>query len=289
VRFSVTEAETLYRDPYAIFARRILDLAPLEPLDIALGAADRGQLMHAVLERFAHAWPGPLPPDPLADLLRLGREVFQDLMHEPDVAAFWWPRFVNLAPEIAAWEAKRREHTAAIGAEMRIRHPVRLGDGTEIVLTARADRIELLNDGRLVILDFKTGSVPTPKQIKAGLAPQLLLEAAMAPLSPFSPADATTTRPSLGPGEVAHALYLALKPGADAMTEKAVAKEAELATKAAEHLAGFASMVEGFRSGERGFTSRFAAQFVRFDGDYDHLARVKEWSQAGHDSDEEEA
>lgn len=288
-RFSVTEAETLYRDPYAIFARRILDLGPLEPLEMALGASDRGQLMHAVLERFAHAWPRSMPSGPLTALLDEARAVFRPLMHEPDVAAFWWPRFVTLAPRIIAWEIARRAGIAEIGAEMRIRHPARLADGTEITLTARADRIERLHDGSLVILDFKTGSIPTPKQIKAGLAPQLLLEAALAPMSAFTPVDAASGRPGLGPGDVAGALYLALKPGADAMEEKAVVPDAELGAKAREHLAGFALMIEGFRNGERSFTSRFAAQFMRFDGDYDHLARVKEWSAAGHDSDEEVA
>lgn len=286
-RFSVTEAEKLYRDPYAIFARRILELTPLEPIEVVLGASDRGQLMHTVMERLAIAWPLHLPPDPLAALMELGRAVFADLMHEPDVEAFWWPRFVMLAPSIIAWEAARRTGITEIGVEMRIKRPVRLPDGTDIMLTARADRIERLSDGRLVILDFKTGTIPTPRQIKAGLVPQLLLETAMAPHSSFVPVDEAPGRMQLGPAEVASALYLALKPGADAMKQTMVAPDAELGTKADEHLNGFGLMVAGFRSGERGFTSRFASQFVRFDGDYDHLARVKEWSAAGHDSDEE--
>lgn len=286
-RFSVTEAETLYRDPYAIFARRILDIMPLEPVAVAVGASDRGQLMHAVLERFAHNWPTTLPPDPLECLMAEARLVFAPLMQEPDVQAFWWPRFVMLAPQIVAWETARRIGIMEIGAEMRIKHSLRLPDGTEIMLTARADRIELMNDGSLTILDFKTGSIPTAKQIKAGLAPQLLLESALAPLSPFMPVDDASQKAALGPGKVAQALYLALKPGADAMAEKTAASDADLAAKSSEHLAGFALMVAGFRSGERSFTSRFAAQFARFDGDYDHLARVKEWSAAGHYSDEE--
>ncbi|MGL4439910.1 MAG: double-strand break repair protein AddB, partial [Bosea sp. (in: a-proteobacteria)] len=262
-KFSVTEAETLYRDPYAIFARRILDLTPLEPQEMPLGASDRGQLMHSVLERFAHAWPVALPPEPLNVLLDEGRAVFRHLMHEPDVAAFWWPRFVMLAPRIVQWESARRVGIIRIGAEMRIRHALRLTDGTEITLTARADRIEERVDGDLVILDFKTGSIPTQKQIKTGLAPQLLLEAALAPLAPFNPVAGEAGRPSFAPADVGSALYLALKPGANAMQEKPVVPDVELAARAGDHLAGFIRMVEDFRSGERGFTSRFAAQFMR--------------------------
>ncbi|MGL4441389.1 MAG: hypothetical protein ACRCUE_19205, partial [Bosea sp. (in: a-proteobacteria)] len=126
------------------------------------------------------------------------------------------------------------------------------------------------------------------KQIKTGLAPQLLLEAALAPLAPFNPVAGEAGRPSFGPADVGSALYLALKPGANAMQEKPVVSDVELGARAGDHLAGFIRMVEDFRSGERGFTSRFAAQFMRFDGDYDHLARVKEWSAAGHDADEQD-
>ena len=48
-----------------------------------------------------------------------------------------------------------------------------------ITLGTGADRIELLADGRYAILDFKTGAPPTSKQVQAGLAPQLTLEAAI--------------------------------------------------------------------------------------------------------------
>ena len=39
-------------------------------------------------------------------------------------------------------------------------------------LGARADRIERLADGRYAILDYKTGQVPTDKQVRIGLSPQ---------------------------------------------------------------------------------------------------------------------
>ncbi len=286
-RFSVTEAETLYRDPYAVFARRILDLAPLEPGMVELGAADRGTLLHGVMEAFARAWPDTLPADLAAELLRIGRRVFQDLWHEPDVQGFWWPRFVRLVPAISAWEQERRQLARRVGAEFRIESRLLLADGGHVSLSARADRIEALTGGALAIIDFKSGSVPTPKQIKAALAPQLLLEAALGPLAPFVPGDPARTEAGFGPAAVASAVYVALKPDQNGLKQVAVVADGELAARAAEHLEGFKRMVAGFRSGERPFTSRFAAQFARFDGDFDHLARVKEWSAAGHDSEDE--
>ena len=286
-RFSVTEAETLYRDPYAVFARRILDLAPLEPGVVELGAADRGTLLHGVMEAFARAWPDALPPDLPAEMLRTGRAVFGDLWHEPDVQGFWWPRFVRLVPAICAWEAERRQQAERVGAEFRIESRLVLADGGLISLSARADRIEQLTGGALAIIDFKSGSVPTPRQIKAALAPQLLLEAALGPLAPFVPGDPARTEAGFGPAAVATAAYVALKPDKDGLKQVPVVADGDLVARAAEHLDGFKRMVVGFRSGARPFTSRFAAQFARFDGDYDHLARVKEWSAAGHDSEDD--
>lgn len=302
-RLSVTEVETLFRDPYAIHARHVLGLQPLEPMQRPLGAADRGQLLHGVVEAFAKAWPRELPADPLAELVSLGGAVFAPLRHEPDVEGFWWPRFLQLVPAIAQWERNRRGGVAEVGAELRISSELDLRGGGHITLSARADRVERLHDGRLALLDFKSGSVPSPRQVKAGLAPQLFLEAALAGLAPFLPiaeegagADSTgrhgagaPAAASYGPAEVASAAYVALKPDKGGLTVTSVPEDGALAARASEHLAGFLDMIEGFRSGERPFASRFAAQFMRFDGDYDHLARVKEWSAAGHDSDEDAA
>ena len=51
-RLSVTEIETWLRDPYAIHARHVLQLRPLDPLDQETDAADYGVLVHAGLHRF---------------------------------------------------------------------------------------------------------------------------------------------------------------------------------------------------------------------------------------------
>ena len=285
--FSVTEAETLMRDPYAIFAKRILDLQPLEPLQVVLGAADKGTLLHDVMDRFARCWPMALPDDAARELLAIGEAVFSDVIDEPDVQGFWWPRFVELIPAIVAWEQERRVTIRRIGTEMRIRLPLRMADGAEVSLSARADRIEERHDGTLAILDFKTGSPPSAPQIKAGLAPQLLLEAAMGSAAQFVAINGAGGVVSLGPAAIGSACHVALKADAEVLKTSEVAMAAELERLSAECLDGFTSMVDGFRSGERAFVSRFAPQFMRFAGDYDHLARVKEWSSSGDGTDED--
>src|SRR5579871_6273279 len=47
-------------------------------------------------------------------------------------------------------------------------------------LRGKADRIDRRNDGTLGIIDYKTGSAPSDRQIQTGYAPQLPLEALMA-------------------------------------------------------------------------------------------------------------
>lgn len=283
-QFSVSEVETLFRDPYAIHARRILGLAPLPPTGLTLEAGDRGDLLHAVMERFGRAWPTALPPDPEAALLAVGEAVFAPVRGEVEVEAFWWPRFRALIPAIANWERTRREAAGRIAVELRAKAMIRLPDGAEVALTARADRIEGLHDGRLAILDFKTGAFPTAKQQAAGLAPQLPLEAALATRTAYRSVNGDADAPgdSLGPAEAAEAAYVALKPGPETLKVSPFGKEdCDLAAEAEQHLDGFRALVADFRAGARAFTPRFAPQFMRHEGDYDRLARVKEWSVLG--------
>ena len=86
------------KDPYALYAKRILKLAPLEALEADPGALERGIIVHRVLERFVRAYPDALPDDALPRLLDLGRELFEDFSHRPQVRALWWPRFEQVAP-----------------------------------------------------------------------------------------------------------------------------------------------------------------------------------------------
>ena len=49
----------------------------------------------------------------------------------------------------------------------------------------RADRIDERTDGTVAIIDYKTGAVPSTKEVSAGYAPQLPLEAVIAAAGGF--------------------------------------------------------------------------------------------------------
>lgn len=267
-RLSVTEIETWLRDPYTIYARHVLRLAPLDGLDEEPGAAERGSAIHEALGAFARDFPAGLPAEPEAVLRDYGRRAFAPLEVFPAEYALWWARFERLAPRVIAWERGRRAETQRVFAETGGRLPLA---GGRFTLTGRADRIEQLRAGGLAIVDFKTGVVPSAKQVKAGYSPQLPLEAAMAAEGGFRDVPAE---------EAAGLVYVRL--GVTEVKETSgVERDTTAALLAQETRARLEQLIAAFENPSVGYASLARPMFRGRFGDYDHLARVKEWSTAG--------
>ncbi len=262
---SVSDIALWMSDPYALYARRILKLRPLEALEADPGALERGTVIHRVLERFVKACPGDLPADAERRLLDLGRTLFEDFIHRPQVQALWWPRFEQIARWVIQQEYARRAPGLEIGTEVEGRLEL---DGLDFRLKARADRLERLPDGRITVIDYKTGGLPKPADVLAGLAPQLPLEAAMVEAGAFR---------DLGPAEVAELLFWRLKgdeTGGEQQPPAAAVPPAELAARALE---GLRRLVAHYDRPETTYPARSKPQ-VAWRGDYDHLARRGEWT-----------
>lgn len=193
-RLSVTQIETLIRDPYAVYARHVLKLEALDEIDADPGAAERGIVIHDALDRFLKDYPSELPHDAVECLLDIGRESFGRALDRPGVRAFWWPRFERIADWIIGYERARRSRIATLMAEVSGEMAIQAPAGP-FTVSAKADRIELRNDGTIAILDYKTGMVPSKKAVESGLAPQLPLEACIAHAGGFAgvPAEAAVT------------------------------------------------------------------------------------------------
>jgi len=278
-RYSVTAIETLYRDPYRIYADRILGLNELPDLVADPTFADRGSLLHGIVEDFSRLHPLSFPPDAGSQLVLIGRRRFEAFAGSPEVAAFWWPRFLLAAAEFERWELRRRPDLARVVVEQTTALDLMLADGTPVRLSGKADRVELDRDGRFGIIDFKTGTVPKNKVVDAGFAPQLTLQAELAARAGFAP--------DLAPAPVSEVLYVKLSHRADDWGAKPLAfKEAPLADVAALHMDRLLVHLARLRSGEEAFLPRRALHLDGHASAYDHLARVKEWSAAGGGGDE---
>jgi ATP-dependent helicase/nuclease subunit B len=171
---SVTRIETWMRDPYALYAQKILRLKKLDPIDADPGAADLGTLIHKVLEIYARRWPQEPSADIAGEILAIGNKMLQEALDRPGLLAFWRPRLQAIADFVAGRERSRAAEVTKRLPECQGKHEV---EG--FTLVAKADRIDLKQDGSYAIIDYKTGTPPGWKQVKAGFAPQLPLEAAI--------------------------------------------------------------------------------------------------------------
>ena len=77
IKLSVTAIEDWLRDPYTIYAKHILKLDPLDPVDMPLSAADRGSAIHEALGEFTKTNPQSLPDDPARALRAHRRKTFR--------------------------------------------------------------------------------------------------------------------------------------------------------------------------------------------------------------------
>jgi ATP-dependent helicase/nuclease subunit B len=279
----VTRVETLTRDPYAVWARDILRLYATERPDEEVEARARGTAIHKAFERFVLAYPDALPPDAAA--------IFRGLyLHELEAAGMPLDALAResaLAVEAAAWVAELETRRRADGRRLHVEKEGRIQvsiDGRPFTLAAKADRIEVGPDGFGHVLDYKTGRAPSLKMVQTGFSPQLTLTAAILAQGGFADVG------RVAPGELTYLEVTGRKPPGREEVRAAPDGDNETVLNsrdAAENaLTGMERLLRRFADPEQGYTSRTAPQFVKlYVSDYDHLARVFEWSTSGEDDE----
>lgn len=263
-RLSVTQVETWIRDPYAIYARHILRLRPLDEIDMQPEAADFGTSVHAALSGFLADYRGELPPDAYERLLRHGREALGELLERPLVRAFWWPRFERIARWFVDNEGVRRCRVVATASEVTGKLALEAPGGT-FELAAKADRIDRMADGTLAIIDYKTGEPPKENEVLRGEAPQLPLEAAIAEAGGFEGLEAAG---------IAGLEYWRLR-GDDKDGVQILKEFDALAEQARE---GLSKLIAAFDEPQTAYAALPRPYLVPRYNEYEHLARVKEWA-----------
>ncbi|MGF9695074.1 double-strand break repair protein AddB [Rhizobium sp. 0TCS1.26] len=278
VKYSFSEVGRLRRDPYSIYARRILRLDPLDPFNRDPGAAERGTLYHRIVERYTRISPVAGTEEAWTVMLRLIDEEFEAADLPLHIEQVWRPRFVEVGRAFLRWEAGRMQDVRRTYTELPAGFDI---PEAGIRLTGIADRIDIKGSGGADIIDYKTGLNPSVSQARALLDPQLALEAAALQAGAFR--DLGSTRPE-------DLLYVRLRPGerftCDKVNNEGGRTTARSQPKSSqqlgeEALTQLATFVTRLRNGQVGFASRLIpAMQSDFGGEYDHLARVAEWATA---------
>ncbi len=262
-----TAIEALMRDPYTVYAKYILKIRPRDPLDASPSVSERGTFTHDALDAFVKKYPDRMPDNAYEELLKIGEDAFKTRLNNPSVQSFWWPRFERIAKWFVKFEAERREMTRNLGTEVRGKLEIDLGDGETFTLTAIADRIDRNADDQTVIIDYKTGAVPTQKSVALGFSPQLTLEALIAFTGGFDKIDANEV------GEIQYWKLSGGRPAAEVTKVKGDVKQ--LVSEARE---GVTNLVKTFNDKKTPYLSTPKPEWAPRYHNYEHLSRAGEWS-----------
>lgn len=262
----VTDVDRLKADPYAFYAKRILRLARIEPVDADAGPAWRGTAVHEILQHWAES----AARDP-ADLEARARAMFDRPDIHPLLKALWQPRLIEAVRWIAREVAADREAGRTILA-------VEADGRTEIAgvtLTGKADRIDRMPDGTIGIVDYKTGKPPSARQVRAGYALQLGLLGIIAEQGGF---------PGMNAREVAGCFeYWSLAKKNDAFGYRdspvdPMGKRDKIITADFTSWvhARFEEVAAAYLTGDAPFDAQVNPEVASY-GDYDQLMRLEEW------------
>jgi len=273
---SVTEIETLMRSPYDVYAKHVLGLRPLDPLGETPDARERGTIVHDIFAQFVIDKHEVMAPDALEVLKAIAQEKFAGLDSIGERRDIWLRRFETAARQFLDFEREREHLVTTRHAEIDGRWELPMG----FTLKGRADRVDLMNDGTLEIMDFKTGSLPSPGAMKAFEAPQMLLEAEMAEAGAL---------PGIAPAQTSALTYIKIGLGPDAFNPKAFspADGHDIMSAADEIGRRMQRHVELFLFKDTPMPARLLpVKGQRFPGAYDHLARTDEWTAVDEEEDE---
>lgn len=264
-KISVTAVDRLARDPFAYYANQILGLSALDPLNAAPDPRWRGTRVHRLFEDWVRE--GATREGFESALAALREDAALDAI----ARAFWVPR-IEPALRWAAAQVRDADARKPIAVEAQGEIVV---DG--VTLYGKADRIDRDAEGRLSIVDYKSGGAPSAKAASDKLDNQLGLLGLIAREGGMK---------DIGAAPVDALEYWSLRPdrragGAGKISNtygsRSDLKNAEMAIDhAADALAELAAL---YLFGDAPFGPGDGAGY----GDYDQLMRRDEWFGRGED------
>jgi ATP-dependent helicase/nuclease subunit B len=263
-RLAVTKLDRLKADPFAFYADAMLKLRAWDGVDADPSAAWRGSAVHKVFE----TWIKEDDCDP-ARLRPRAEALLRETAAHPVLRALWTPRLL----EAIDWVAGEVRRDLDGGRRPVLAERKGMIDIAGIRLEGTVDRIDRLADGRLAIVDWKTGKPPSKKAVAEGYAMQLGLLGLIAEQGGF---EGLTGKPTLF-----EYWSLSAKDGklgyrttpVDVKGKGDGIDPADFTTRAARVLS---DAVAAFLAGDAPFTAKLHPEHAPY-GDYDQLMRLDEW------------
>lgn len=263
-KLSVTQIEKLLKDPYVIYAEKILGLKKLKDIDAKPGPLEFGNFIHAVFDYIVQNYDDL--PDNIVDQRQIASRFAEQWLEKetitPSLKTFWWERLNRVIGWFLENEKKRQEKSETIYSEQWDEKEFPLSP--PFTLTAKSDRIEVLQDNRAIIVDYKTGTLPSATDIRLGYAPQMVLEAIILSAQ-FSVQDMCYWRVTGGDPSVEEYEFI----------EKIRDKNIKDLMEEAEE--GVVALIQHFQQETSPYLSQPDPTATLAYNDYTHLARVKEW------------
>lgn len=281
---AVTRLTQLVRDPYAHYARTILKLPKLDPLDDDIGALQMGIAVHDSLEDFARKF-GDTPPENGVEVLAdMFAQQLSTLGLSREMISAERPRLMTASRKFMDWfNTSRAQGWHSAGVEVTGELKIDAPQGC-FTLTAKSDRIDQ-RGGSYQIVDYKTGNPPSANEVKAGFDLQLPLQAAMLAAGGFNDIRTETEH-----GTTEDMVYLSLKgfnqdSGVTSLIKKDWTPDRfiDLAIETITKLIAY------FDDPEAAYHAQPRIKFTNDYGDYDHLSRRAEWAKAGDENKEPSA
>lgn len=276
---SITDVEYWLKDPYAIYAKKILNLRKLIGLEEDRSASIFGMIVHAGLkdayEHYAWQWTLEGVEQALLGALDKRRDVL------PSHKKWWRARLLKIAYWVFHHEQKQRngQELPQSYLEKAGHYCFQLPGGLNFTLKGIVDRIRLNIDGTVEIFDYKTGSMPSKENVESGSSPQLPLKAAMASYGAFGK--------ELMEHKIIKYYFWQLKGGTEEGKEVSIdniQREEDKMDLSERYWYALQNLIVTYCDKEQPYLSRprpylikeYLSTVPRF-GDYKHLARVLEW------------
>ncbi|GAA3858643.1 double-strand break repair protein AddB [Celeribacter arenosi] len=258
-QLSVTRLETLIRDPYEIYATRVLKLNKLDPLTRSADARDRGTALHTIMERYLSEDREETVEESRARLLAVAEAVLAEVDEHPATARLWLGRLRRITAGLVDAERARKAKGDIVALEAKGAMHV---PEVDFSITGTVDRVDRHKSGGLIIYDYKSGTPPTAKQV-GKYAIQLDVEAMMAVAGKID---------GVAPESVVELTYIGLN-SALKLFERAVS-DVDIETMRKRLI----RLIATYDDPATGYTSRRAMQSLGYVTDFEHLARYGEWS-----------